>query len=186
MDILGNLYGVFNRAGPHGSGAVYQLSRSGSGWIERTIYGFTGGDDGAMPFGGLLQDGSGNFYGTTTGGGVGGKGTVFELTPSNGGWSFNTLYSFSGPDGYFPEGKLAMDASGSLYGTTVDGGASGFGTVYKLMPSNGVWTEMVLYSFTGGADGWEPLSSVVLDATGDLYSPRTIGNAPWAALAMRL
>jgi hypothetical protein len=81
--------------------------------------------------GGLIIDSSGNLYGTTLVGGNGGGGTVFELTRTNGGWSFNTLYGLQGSGCCYPGSwdKLAMDAAGNLYGTTQNDGAYGVGSL---------------------------------------------------------
>ena len=132
------------------------------------------------PFGNSITDGqnpdadlidtSGNFYGTTIHGGENGYGTVFKLTPSG---SETVLYSFgsSSADGWYPQVGLIADASGNLYGTTYQGGAYGFGTVFKLTPSKSVpWTETVLYSFgSSSADGQGPLAGLIADASGNLY-----------------
>ena len=138
---------------------------------------FRSGND---PWAGLIIDPSGNLYGTTTGGGSGSGGTVFELTPANVGWTFKTLYSFSG-NGGGPSDKLVMDAAGNLYGTTYIDGAYGYGTVFKLTPSNGGWTYTSLHDFTGGSDGANPISSLVFDANGNLYGTASqggTGNCP--------
>lgn len=85
----------------------------------------------------------------------------------------HTLYSFGAPpDGNYPSANLVFDASGNLYGTTIQGGANGAGTVFKLSPSAGQWTESVLYSFCqlqSCEDGSSPYSSLVIDAAGTLY-----------------
>ena len=80
------------------------------------------------------------------------------------------LYSFTGGSGSIPYPALIFDAKGNLYGTTIVGGASGAGTVFELIPSNGKWTEKVLYSFNG-SDGAEPVASLIFDAKGNLYGP---------------
>ena len=171
FDKSGNLYGVFENNGPFNWGAVYQLSPSGSGWSERTAYAFMGGSGGGIPRGGLIFDASGNLWGTTSHGGDNGGGTVFQLSPSNGGWNFNLLYGLSGQ--YFggPTGKLVMDAAGNLYGTTYSDGAYGYGSVFELTPGSGGWTYTSLHDFTGpeGDDGYYPVGGVVLDADGNLY-----------------
>jgi len=95
IDHAGNLYGVFADNGPNGFGAVYELSRSGSGWAEQTVYGFVSEQDGSTPTGGLILDSAGNLYGTAHNG-PGGDGIVYELSPSDHGWQFNTLYAFRG------------------------------------------------------------------------------------------
>jgi uncharacterized repeat protein (TIGR03803 family) len=149
---------------------------------QKVLYAFQGGTDGFYPEGGLLFDASGNLYGTTTGGGAPGAGTVFELTPTANGWSETVLYHFQGgTDGYYPDTSLVMDAAGNLYGTTLYGGTgpcavSGCGTVFELMPpvNGGSWTESILYSFQDGADGAFPSAGVILDKFGNLYG--TTGN----------
>jgi len=87
------------------------------------------------------------------------------------------LYSFSGsPDGADPHTGLTFDSSGNAYGTSVLGGANGFGTVFELTPSSGGnWTESVLYSFAGGSDGMYPYGGVVFDKSGNLYGT-TVGG----------
>ncbi|MGA2372798.1 MAG: choice-of-anchor tandem repeat GloVer-containing protein [Candidatus Korobacteraceae bacterium] len=175
FDRSGNLYGVFWEGGLCDVGAVYQLSPLGSSWTEQTLYGFPcSGDDGLYPTGGLIIDQSGNLYGTTLESGSSGGGTVFELTPANGGWTFNTQYSFLGNVG--PEAKLIMDAAGNLYGTTYYDGAYGAGSVFKLTPSNGGWTYTSLHDFSAGSDGALPVSNVVFDANGDLYGTASYGG----------
>ena len=180
LDKAGNLYGVVNYGGHSNAGAVYELSPSGSGWTKTTLYDFTGGSDGATPYGGLIIDASGNLYGTTAFGGAGRGGTVFALTPANGGgWSFNTLYSFpgSGYPNYGPMDKLAMDSAGNLYGTTYQDGTNQAGSIFKLTPSGGGWTYTSLHDFTGGSGGAYPISNLVLDTSGNLDGTASAGGA---------
>ena len=165
LDTAGNLYGTTSLGGPYGAGTVYQVTPSGT---ETLLYSFTGGADGARPYAGVVLDKAGNLYGTTTGGGANGAGTVFQLTSSGG---LTVLHTFAGPDGNDPNGGVILDSKGNLYGTTVAGGAHGYGTVYKLSPGG---TETVLYSFTGGADGGVPARGLVLKK-GYLYGTTTNG-----------
>ena len=81
------------------------------------------------------------------------------------------LYSFQGgTDGFRPDGPLVLDPAGNLYGTTVYGGADGWGTVFELSPDGqGGWSETILYSFTGGADGQQPATALTLDSHGNLF-----------------
>jgi uncharacterized repeat protein (TIGR03803 family) len=184
-DNSGNLYGVFNGLEP--SGAVFELSPSGSGWSLNVIYAFTGGSDGRTPYGGLLRDQAGNLYGTTTDGGTGGGGTVFELSPSNGSWIFNVLYSFPSPAS--PADKLTFDTAGNLYGITQYGGTWGWGMVYKLIPpsgGHGQWSYVTLYNFTGGNDGGEPFCSLILDSNGNLYGTTNRGGSRDEGVAFEL
>lgn len=128
-----------------------------------------------IPSSGLIVDTAGNAYGTTAKGGFNNAGTVYELSPTTG---YQIIYAFSGhPDGRNPQGNLVIDSAGNLYGTTVYGGAFtncngglGCGTVFELTPpkNGGLWTETILYSFSGGDDGSNPQAGVILDAGGNL------------------
>ena len=172
FDRSGNLDGIFLEGGPYGYGTIYQLSRFGSSWTEQTLHGFTNGIDEQNPTSGLVLDPSGNLYGTTLGGRTGmvlGGGTLYELTPGNGGWTFHTLYAFPGPTGGGPDATLIMDAAGNLYGTASHNGAYGHGSVFKLARSDGGWTYTSLHDFTGGGDGCCPASSLAFAANGNLY-----------------
>src|SRR5208282_4427196 len=103
-----------------------------NGWRESILHTFQGGSEGAAPYDTPIFDSSGNLYGTTIGGGPGGRGTVFDLTPSGGNWTLSTLYGFSeGTGGFNPQSGLVMDHAGNLYGTTAGGGAYGFGNVFE-------------------------------------------------------
>jgi uncharacterized repeat protein (TIGR03803 family) len=147
---------------------------------ENTIHVFKGGNDGAGPYAGLISDGAGNTYGTTSGGGGGcadgGCGTVFELTKNK---KQSVLYAFKGgSDGSSPDGSLMLDVSGTLYGTTLTGGGTGCGgygcgTLFKLAPDG---TETVLYAFQGSSDGYQPGGNVVMDQSGDLYGTTAGGG----------
>jgi len=138
-------------------------------------------DDGATPAGDMIMDENGALYGTTqqtayAGGGPSSGGTVFKVTPPAAGssnWSFNLLYCFrGGSDGLGPVAGLIRDSTGALYGTTADGGAFHNGTVFRLKPppsGKSTWTETILYSFKGGADGADPSGSLVIGSGGVLY-----------------
>jgi len=174
LDSSGNLYGSLRTNGTlgNGQGLLFELSNTGSGWMENAIYELAG-NNGSQPFGGLIFDGSGNLYGTTSCGGSGGGGTVFELTPSGGGYQFNLLYSFSGPCQGGPADSLAMDSAGNLYGTAYRDGANDLGSVFKLTHSDGGWTYTDLHDFAGGSDGCEPNGGVVVDSQGNVYGTTT-------------
>jgi uncharacterized repeat protein (TIGR03803 family) len=180
IDRQGNVYGTTPTGGANAMGVVFQLRPDASGqWKLRVIHTFTGGTDGA---GGsasrLLIDAAGNLYGACTVGGANGFGTVFEMSPSQGKWQFATLYAFrDSPDGGLPYGGLIFDKAGNLYGTTYYAGVHDLGTVYKLTHNHGTWSESVLYSFKGGADGASPISSLAADGAGNLYGTTSDGGA---------
>ena len=186
----GNLYGTTSYGGAYSKGVVFRLQPPAvvckaflCPWRETVLYSFAGGSDGANPeFGDLTLDLAGNIYGTTPNGGsaacTGGCGVVYELSPSNGGWTEKILYSFQGgQDGAYPYAGVVFDNAGNLYGTTFLGGAQYDGTVYELTPSGSGWTESVLYSFGGGQDGFEVYSGVILDSAGNLYGASFSGAA---------
>lgn len=184
----GNLYGTTVNGGSSsgcdgdcGFGTVYELSPTGSGWVERVLYSFQGQSDGGDPVGGLVMDASGNLYGTTSSNGVNSAGTVFELTHSNGAWTLNTLYSFtqSGQSQaycYGQVGSLLLDSAGNLYGTTCTGGALGYGAVFKLTHSNGAWTYSSLHDFTNGSDGANPVGNPAFDRNGNIFGTASRGG----------
>jgi uncharacterized repeat protein (TIGR03803 family) len=124
----------------------------------------------------LILDSRGDLFGTTYYGGKSNVGVVFEVSPPPAGqsiWKETVLYAFKGKaDGAGPDGGLVADAKGNLYGTMGLGGAHKLGGVFKLTsPAKGhtAWTESVLYSFKGGADGAGPNGSLVFDSSGSLY-----------------
>jgi uncharacterized repeat protein (TIGR03803 family) len=152
------------------------------------LYDFQAGSDGAQPLAGMIADKSGNLYGAAMNYGGAGEcnvhcGSIFELTPptGNGGrWKFVVLYSFTGgKDGGLPGGNVIFGPDGSLYGTTVVGGAHppfGKGVVFQLKPSGSHWTESVLHRFGSGTDGENPHGGLVADKYGNLYGTTTFGG----------
>ena len=184
FDQAGNLYGVASYGGQYTHGVAYQLVPSGSGWSQNVLHSFQGSGDGIAPFGGLISDSAGNLYGTTAIGGTRNLGTVFELSPSGGGWNYSLLYSFT--DQGTPQATLAMDAAGNLYGTTYGSADGEYGTVFKLSPSSGGWTYTTLHTFTGGHDGAHPWGSVALDAAGNLYGTTPEGGAYGAGVVWEI
>ena len=226
LDSVGNLYGVTQDGGANGWGSIFELTKSGSNWNETILYSFTGGADGGAPYAGMIFDSAGNLYGTATasttnhgtvfelspsqagwtykvlytfqGGNDGGQpvaglilvngnlygaaesfgknggGTVFELSSAKSGWSFHVLASMQGTGG--PVASLAMDTSGTLYGTNFFDGASGYGSVFKLTPNKGKWTYTDLHDFTGGSDGGYPGGGVAFDSKGNAFGTAVLGG----------
>jgi uncharacterized repeat protein (TIGR03803 family) len=199
LDSSGNLYGMTNIGGannscapPYGCGVVFKLTPTAKGpWAESVLHTFSGGSDGAAPFGdGLTFDSQGNLYGTTDYGGdtsfvcngTPGCGVAFQLAPTlSGPWTETVLHAFTGgADGGLPIAAMILDSGGNVYGTTNWGGdvscnsPYGCGVVYKL--TQGTWEETILHTFTGGDDGSIPLTPVVFDALGNLYGVTTNGG----------
>jgi uncharacterized repeat protein (TIGR03803 family) len=156
-----------------------------------TIFSFDVGPQGANPRSGLIMDRAGALYGTTSAGGntsdcywVPGCGVVFQMVPPAAGQTTATqtvLYTFTGgSDGSAPYGGLLMDSTGALYGTTSQGGAKGYGVVFKLTPpakGTTTWTETTLFSFGNVRDGATPLGALAMDRAGALYGTSVAGGA---------
>jgi len=175
-DSSGNLYGTAAGGGANGYGVVFELSLTESGWVETILHSFDV-TDGNKPYGGLIFDSAGNLYGATSSGGSGSGGTVYELSPSGGGWQFNVLYNLEGSYEWGPQDSLTMDSSGNLYGTTYKGGPNTAGTLFKLSPNNGQWIYNELYDFGNNSGGCEPNGGVVLDSQGNIYGTTTACGA---------
>jgi uncharacterized repeat protein (TIGR03803 family) len=125
------------------------------------------------PTGNLLRDAGGNLFGVTQNGGANAWGSVFELAPSESGWTESILYSFRGAeDGGAPYSELVADEAGNLYGTA-SASTVNAGTVFKLSPSESGWTYTVLHAFTGGTDGGQPVAALTFDHAGNLYGATT-------------
>lgn len=136
MDGTGNLYGTTQGGGCCG-GVIYKLTLQPDGhWKEKILYEFKGGAKGYLPNAGVVMDKAGNLYGITDAGGYGDCGVIYKLAPQpTGKWAYTVLHTFGqGDDGCMPEGNLAIDQYGNLYGGTVLGGAYGAGVVFQLTP----------------------------------------------------
>jgi uncharacterized repeat protein (TIGR03803 family) len=190
LDAQGNIYGTtadrslrYGGCLQDGCGIAFELTPSGQ---EIVLHHFFSGNN-AFPMGGVIVDAKGNLYGTTRGTGkkgcyLGGHyGSVFVLKKQRKGKVLHQFCHY--PDGAFPVAGLTVDSKGNLYGTTEEGGAHYWGTVFELAASG---TENVLYSFTAGADGASPLGGVILDAQGNLYGTTSLGGNNWAGVAYEL
>ena len=188
FDAAGNIYGTTSAGGSYGYGTVFQLKPSKSGWTETILHNFQDSSDGAVPYAGLVFDGSGNLYGAATEGGEGANvgGTIFEMSPSSSGWTFTVLYSLPGwgISGTFR--TPIVDASGNLYATTHCDGANNAGTVYELKPSSSSWTYTSFHVFTGGSDGLYSFSNLVVDKHGNLYGTTNQGGASGSGVVFKI
>ena len=171
LDPAGNVYGTATYGGSYAYGTVYELSPSGSGWTESTLYSFSGDSDNEYPIGSVAIDSHGYVYGTTNPANSLGGGTVWELTSSGGGWGLAKTQLLAGYEGPFDTPTL--DAAGNVYGTSLFTGA-GSGEVFKLTPSGGGWSYTSV-SFNGN-NGEGPIGGVTLDTNGNLYGTTAGGG----------
>jgi uncharacterized repeat protein (TIGR03803 family) len=182
IDNSGNIYGTTNGGGGSsncdgGCGTIWEYSASGQYNVLHK-FDFT---HGSQPVGQLLRDSAGNLYGITTDGGPNNAGEVFEYTA---GGKFKVLHTFAGTDGAYPECSLIQDRAGNMYGTTEGGGGAGNdGTVFEIQ-SGGQFT--ILYSFTGGNDGANPVGGLDRDRSGNLYGTAENGGANSVGTVFRL
>src|SRR5271157_4411191 len=165
----GNLYGVTGHGGANGDGTVFKITTAST---LTTLHSFDG-TDGSAPWGKLVQATNGDLYGTTTNGGSEscGCGTIFKVTPSG---TLTTIHSFSdGTDGGYPYGALIQATNGDFYGTAEDGGANGYGTLFKINPAG---TLTTIHSFDS-TDGFNPQDELVQATDGNLYGTTRFGGA---------
>ena len=174
QDSAGNLFGATQIGGANSWGSIFELSPAKGGWAETILYTFRGQEDGGAPYSELIADDAGNLYGTASAS-TQNFGTVFELSPAKGGWTYNVLYTFAGgTDGGQPVAALTFGKSGKLYGATTSFGANGGGTIFRLTPGAKGWKYKVLYSLSG-SDG--PVAALALSKTGTIYGTNFMDGA---------
>ena len=185
MGTDGNFYGTTVVGGSVGktfwnAGVVFKLTPAGKYTVLHAFCSVTHCNDGANPYGGLVQAADGNFYGTTQAGGLGinfPEGVVFKITPAG---KYTVLYNFCTvskcPDGAQPYGGLVQATDGNFYGTTYYGGANNLGTIFRITPK-GKYT--LLHSFenaTGALFGEYPDVTLVQNTNGTLYGDTSRGG----------
>jgi uncharacterized repeat protein (TIGR03803 family) len=118
----------------------------------------------------VIQGANGNLYGTTSGGGTDGFGTIFEITLAG---KLTTLYRFcsDGNCGQFPQAPLVQATNGEIYGMTPGGGSGDWGVIFEITPNG---KETTLYTF--GSDGLNPRSGLIQASNGLLYGSTLIGG----------
>ena len=204
VDTSGNLYGTTSSGGTaNNNGTIFELSPVAGRnlWSEKVLYSFCSNDsactDGSQPEAGLTYagaasgaayDGISTLYGTAAMGGKHGSGAAFTFSRLNrGSWVERPIYEFCSErleacaDGFNPVTRLLVGSAGTLYGTTVFGGANQEGTAFRLKFNSGarLWTETVLHNFcalANCADGKRPSSALVMDGQGNLYGTTFFGG----------
>jgi uncharacterized repeat protein (TIGR03803 family) len=186
MDQAGNLYGTvysggdLNGCGGYGCGVVFELNTNN---LVSVLHTFTAGPDGSNPAAGLVRSASGVAFNGVTFGGGSGPGVVFNVAPRPTPckvafcpWNLTPIHTFDFNDGNGPVATLIRDAQNNLYGTTEAGGAGcqpdGCGTVFKI-DAQGQHT--ILHSFNS-SDGNDPMSTMLLDAAGNIYGTTYYGG----------
>ncbi len=181
-DIAGNLYGTTEYGGADNYGVVFKLAPDGT---ETVLHAFTSGtSDGANPVWGVIEDKSGNLYGTTPYGGLAtclqvflGCGVIFKIAPNG---AETVLYRFGDADGAVPYAGLIMDKAGRFYGTTNEGGTGEEGVVYRFAADG---KETVLYRFSRCTNGCGPFGELVRDGAGNLYgATQNGGTSNWGTV----
>jgi uncharacterized repeat protein (TIGR03803 family) len=195
-DANGDLFGTTGGGGANGYGTVFEIQNTGTAAapvyasIPTTLVGFSGSNGGSGPDAVLIADANGDLFGTTGGGGANGCGTVFEI--QNTGTAAAPVYAsapttlanfnLNGSNGAEPGPGLIADANGDLFGTTQQGGANGYGTVFEIQNTGTAAAPVyasipiTLVSFTG-TNGAEPLAGLTADANGDLFGTTYVGGA---------
>jgi len=159
-------------------GEVFEIFQSDSSWKFHSIYKFIQGSGGHRPSDGLVQDATGDLYGTTFSGGTHHRGTVFQLQNSQGTWAPEFIWNFSKKvrQGSYPSGHLVIDNNGALYGEAGGGSVQDPGVIFELSQSGGMWTETVLHKFKGGRDGSGPYGGLLMDSAGSLWGVTASGG----------
>ncbi|MGA2019565.1 MAG: choice-of-anchor tandem repeat GloVer-containing protein [Candidatus Sulfotelmatobacter sp.] len=174
LDGVGNLYGTTLGGGVNGNGTAFELITGSNGvWAEKTLYNFTGGNDGGSPYHAPLTfDSAGNLYGVAASGGAHDYGAIFELSPnSNGTWTEKIVHAFSGGAGDIGgQCGVIFDAAGNIYLEAVY-------ALLELSPgSDGTWTVKNLHNFAGGSDGADANGGLTFDKAGNLYGTTAYGG----------
>jgi uncharacterized repeat protein (TIGR03803 family) len=171
FDKNGNLFGTTTNGGTNGLGTVFEIAKGTT--TIKAVASFNG-TNGANPFGPVTFDGNGNLFGTTSGGGdTNGDGTIFEI--ASGSTSIQVVAKFNGANGSSPEGTLAFDSSGNLFGTTAAGGdAAGDGTVFEIVKGAKAITHVANFA---GTNGSSPLSGIRFDKNGNLFGTTSGGGS---------
>jgi uncharacterized repeat protein (TIGR03803 family) len=188
----GTLYSTAADGGAYSAGVIYRLRKTGKTWKQTVIHSFNfPAGEGGYPYEGMIMDAAGNLYGGTSAGGADDHGAVYRLSPGKNGWTYSTLYSFTGENGdgsgmYWID--LIRDKAGNIFGATSFGGTDGNGTVWELVYSKAKdsYTEQILHEFAARGDGNNPYGGLAMDSKGNLYGTTYTGGAEQAGIVFEL
>ena len=168
----GNLYGMTTAGGAHGTGIIFAINLSTDQYVNLYSFG-SQANDGANPYGSLIQASNSELYGTTAGGGANSFGTVFsfDLTTN----AETPVFSFTGTDGANPYGSLIQVSGGNFYGLTSGGGTNSEGVIFELNSST--YAETVLHVFGATGDGAAPYGKLIQASDGNFYGLTELGGS---------
>ncbi len=141
-------------------------------WTLNSIGTFTG-SNGSTPIGSVVIDASGNLWGTTSAGGAGSNGSIFEVVKGSN--TVTTVASFSGANGANPNGGLFQDANGNFFGTTINGGTDNLGTVFEIVKGSNAITTIASFK-SGGTNALNPSADVIVDSAGNIFGVTPSGG----------
>ena len=164
----GSFYGTTSAGGSVGAGTVFKITSGGAFTLLHTFNGTTEGVPADVP---PIQGLDGNYYGTTSDGGLEVFGTVYKMTPSG---VLTVLYTFPGTSGLAYPMAVTLGTDGNFYGTALGGGVNKFGGVFKISPQGNL---TVLHSFSGTPDGQTPKGAIIQASDGNFYGTTEAGGA---------
>jgi uncharacterized repeat protein (TIGR03803 family) len=171
----GMLYGTISSCRSNTVGAVFKLSTNGGDLVM--LHSFTTNNlDGQIPDARLLEGANGELFGTTVSGGANGSGTLFKINRD--GSDYTVLHSFGGVagDGQWPSDVLSMGSDGSIYGSTLFGGACNEGALFKVGPDGNGYSVLKSFSRVGG-DGEQPQGRLICGQDGSFYGTTIKGGS---------
>ncbi len=163
----GNFYGTTQQGGTQSQGTVFKITPTGTITILHNFNAFV---DGAFPWFPPILASDGNFYGTTSGGGINGNGIVYKMTTSG---TLTKVYQFDVTHGFSPIAPPTQGTDGYLYIPIAEGGTSYCGTILK-MSTSGVINNT--YDFPCGSGGSFPIGPLIQASNGNFYSTTQDGG----------
>jgi uncharacterized repeat protein (TIGR03803 family) len=189
-DAAGNLFGTTSGGGTKHEGTVFEIPKTASGYGTLTTLVSFGASvsDGRMPKAGLITDAAGDLFGTTSMGGLGSDGTVFEIAKNGVSYASSpiTLAAFDGSKGAFPSSGLVADAAGDLFGTTNSGPSGSAGTVFEIPKSASGYGALITLVTFDITDGATPNGDLIIDAAGNLFGTTETGGASLSGTAFEI
>lgn len=164
FDGAGNLYGTMQTG-------VFEVSPTGAGWNETVIHSFHGMVEGLVAESGVVFDRAGNLYSSTVVEGLGGQGSIFQLTPTGQNWNLQVIHDGGATLGT----NLNFDAAGNLYGVRITDHNNN-GEAFKMSLVDGSWTYTLLHTFSGQGEGAVPYGGMVMDSNGNLWGTASEGG----------